>query len=142
MGFAFFVAYGRNLELFSKAEVTPPHYIQTLHSQGKKVEFIFFVKISRGISVKNIFIIIFSRPAHSKVINTEDGGYMKFNQEGNLVAIMCPLAFNFKVFQLQNSQLKLNVPVLLPTNVTWHFRLPVVCIGDDRDLCFWKIDPN
>lgn len=77
-----------------------------------------------------------------KAINVEDGGHIKFNQEGNMVAVINSLSFNLKVTHLQSNQMKLNVPVLLPTNVSWHFRLPVVCVGDDRHLCFWKIDSN
>lgn len=67
---------------------------------------------------------------------------MKFNQDGNLIAVVNSLSFNLKVIQHENNQIKLNTQVTLPTNVTWHFRLPLVCVGDDRHLCFWKVESN
>lgn len=86
--------------------------------------------------------IYFSRPAHSKMIHVDGGGHMQFSPLGNLVATVNSLASCMKVTQLQNGHTKLNTSVLLPTNATWHFRLPIVCIGDDRTLCFWRIDAN
>lgn len=87
-------------------------------------------------------LICFSRPAHSKVIHVDGGGHMQFSPLGNLVATVNCLSSTLKVTQLQNGQTKLDVQAMLPTNCTWHFRLPIVCIGNDRNLCFWKIDTN
>lgn len=67
---------------------------------------------------------------------------MQFSPLGDLVATVNSLASCVKVTQLQNGQTKLDAKVMLPTNVTWHFRLPLICVGDDRTLCFWKINPN
>ncbi|XP_065158113.1 nucleoporin Nup37 [Atheta coriaria] len=74
-----------------------------------------------------------------KLLFTQHGGSLRFSALGELVAAVNKLEGSLKVVHIHTLQQRLNVPIQLPTNVTWHSRLPVLCVGDDRRLCFWKV---
>lgn len=57
----------------------------------------------------------------------------------DLIGLVNRLAGTLKVVRMQNQQLKVCAKVNIPTNISWHFRLPYICLGDDTKLCFWKI---
>ncbi|XP_022901719.1 nucleoporin Nup37 [Onthophagus taurus] len=80
-----------------------------------------------------------SRPIQTKLIYTESGGDLKFNMSGEFLAIVNKLENSIKVFHVQTQQERLNATLSSPTNITWHFRYPLICVGDDRKLNFWKI---
>lgn len=80
-----------------------------------------------------------SRPSHAKLLCTESGGYLRFGHVNELIGVVNQLDATLKVLHIPTMQERLNVQVCLPSNLTWHFRFPIVCIGDDGRLCFWKV---
>ncbi|RZC40989.1 nucleoporin Nup37 [Asbolus verrucosus] len=80
-----------------------------------------------------------SVPIKNNLIFTEAGGHIRFSPFGELVAAVNGLDGTLKVMHVQNNQMKLSVPVTLPSNVSWHCRCPIVCIGDYMTLMFWKV---
>lgn len=47
-----------------------------------------------------------------------------------------------KVSNLKTKQVILCGKVKLVGGMTWHYKLPYVCAGSDRELCFWRINVN
>lgn len=78
-------------------------------------------------------------PLTNYLIFTEAGGHIRFSPSGELVAAVNNLDSTLKVVAIQNNQVKLAVPVTLPSNVSWHCRYPIVCVGDYTNLTFWKV---
>nr|XP_008191668.2 PREDICTED: nucleoporin Nup37 [Tribolium castaneum] len=78
-------------------------------------------------------------PASNTLVFTEAGGFVRFNSFGNLVAAINSLDSTLKIVDCQINQMKLSVPVTLPSNVSWHCRYPIVCVGDYMTLTFWKV---
>ncbi|KAF5302276.1 hypothetical protein FQA39_LY10315 [Lamprigera yunnana] len=83
-----------------------------------------------------------SRPSHTKIIHTTNGGSIKINSFGELVASVNRLEGCAKVSLISSQQQRLMMPIKLATSATWHFRLPILCIPDDSKLCFWNIPSN
>ncbi|KAK4886425.1 hypothetical protein RN001_002696 [Aquatica leii] len=83
-----------------------------------------------------------SRPTNSKIIHAMNGGCLRINSSGELIASVNPLEGCLKVSLFNSQQQRLLVPVKLPTNVTWHFRLPLLCIADDNKLYFWSVSKS
>lgn len=83
--------------------------------------------------------LCFSLPKYKAVIFPENGGHIKFSPQGELVASVNSLDGSMKVLHVKTQAVKLTASVILPTNVCWHYRYPLVCIGDDYNLCFWKV---
>jgi hypothetical protein len=81
----------------------------------------------------------FSVPINNNLLFTEAGGYIRFSPFGELIAAVNNLESTLKVVHVHNNQLKLTVPVTLPSNVSWHCRCPIVCVGDYMTLSFWKV---
>src|SRR5215510_7506753 len=86
-----------------------------------------------------ITFVYFSRPMEVKLIHTEAGGDIKFSPIGDLVAAANKLENSLKVIHVSTLQERLNAKVSLPSNIAWHSSMPLVCIGDDYKLCFWKV---
>ncbi|XP_068908230.1 nucleoporin Nup37 [Tenebrio molitor] len=78
-------------------------------------------------------------PINNNLLFTEAGGYIRFSPFGELIAAVNNLESTLKVVHVHNNQLKLTVPVTLPSNVSWHCRCPIVCVGDYMTLSFWKV---
>ncbi|XP_066252618.1 nucleoporin Nup37 [Euwallacea similis] len=78
-------------------------------------------------------------PQQSTLLFSENGGNIKFSPQGELVAAVNSLDGSLKAVHTITQSLKLTASVSLPTNVQWHLHYPVVCVGDDTKLCFWKI---
>ncbi|CAH1159790.1 unnamed protein product [Phaedon cochleariae] len=78
-------------------------------------------------------------PLHNNIVFTENGGHIKFSPQGELVAAVNSLDSNLKIIHVKSQTVKLTAAVSLPTNVCWHYRFPLVCVGDDFKLCFWKV---
>ncbi|KAJ8972533.1 hypothetical protein NQ317_013848 [Molorchus minor] len=78
-------------------------------------------------------------PLHSSILFPENGGNLKFSPQGELVAAVNSLDSSLKIVHVKTQAVKLTATVTLPTNVCWHYRYPIVCIGDDTKLCFWKV---
>ncbi|XP_017772692.1 PREDICTED: nucleoporin Nup37 [Nicrophorus vespilloides] len=72
-------------------------------------------------------------------IYSSNGGNIKFSAFGELVACVNKLECSLKVTHTRTMQLKFSTFISLPTNVCWHFKLPILCLGDDKHLCLWKI---
>lgn len=83
-----------------------------------------------------------TRPSHpptkTNLLFTEKGGFLRFSPLGELVAAVNSLEGTFKVVDANSQQPRLLVKVNQPTNVAWHFRYPLVCLGDDTKLYFWR----
>nr|CAH7764685.1 unnamed protein product [Callosobruchus chinensis] len=77
-------------------------------------------------------------PQQHNVFFNENGGNIKFSPQGELVAAVNSLDSSMKIIHVKSQTVKLTASVALPTNVTWHYRYPLVCLGDDYRLCFWK----
>lgn len=69
----------------------------------------------------------------------ESGGSIKFSQSGELLAAVNQMDSVLKVVHMPTLQQRLSAKVVLPTKITWHYRFPLVCLGDDTKLCFWKV---
>ncbi|KAB0800098.1 hypothetical protein PPYR_07978 [Photinus pyralis] len=80
-----------------------------------------------------------SLPTNSKLLHTADGGYLKINATGELVAFVNRLEGYVKVAMVNSQQQRLCASLDLPTSLTWHFRLPLLCVANDNKLCFWKV---
>ncbi|XP_023011543.1 nuclear pore complex protein Nup37 [Leptinotarsa decemlineata] len=78
-------------------------------------------------------------PIHNNLLFTENGGNVKFSPQGELIAAVNSLDRTLKIVHVRSQAGKLTASVTLPTNVCWHYRYPLVCIGDDYKLCFWKV---
>ncbi|KAJ8932453.1 hypothetical protein NQ318_019387 [Aromia moschata] len=81
----------------------------------------------------------FSLPVHNNMIFPENGGDIKFSRQGELVAAVNSLDGSLKIVHVKSQAIKLTGSVTLPTNVCWHYRCPIVCVGDDNKLCFWQV---
>ncbi|XP_050301561.1 nucleoporin Nup37 [Anthonomus grandis grandis] len=78
-------------------------------------------------------------PQQSTILFPENGGTIKFSPQGELVAAVNNLDGSLKVVHTVTQHQKLNVSLSLPSNVQWHYHYPIVCVGDDMKLCFWKV---
>lgn len=76
------------------------------------------------------------------MIYTECGGEVKFSAGTELVAVLNKLENSVKVFHVQSQQERLNVKLTLPSNITWHLRMPLICTSDGDNLLFWKVVPK
>lgn len=81
-------------------------------------------------------------PLHKCMIFPENGGLVNFSSQGEFIASVNCLDNSLKVLHLKSQTVKLSATVTLPTNVSWHYRHPLFCIGDDDNLCFWKVFSN
>ena len=77
-----------------------------------------------------------------KLLHTDNGGDIKFCPLGNLVASVNKLDNSLKIIHINSQEQRLHVGVVCPTNVTWHFRQLLVCVGDDSMLRFWKVSES
>ncbi|VEN59338.1 unnamed protein product [Callosobruchus maculatus] len=77
-------------------------------------------------------------PQQHNIFFNENGGNIKFSPQGELVAAVNSLDSSMKIIHVKSQTVKLTASVALPTNITWHYRYPLVCLGDDYRLCFWK----
>lgn len=76
---------------------------------------------------------------HNNILFSENGGNLKFSPQGELIAVVNSLDGSLKIVHVKSQAVKLTAGVTLPTNVCWHYRYPLVCVGDDSKLCFWKV---
>lgn len=79
---------------------------------------------------------------HKCMVFPENGGNVKFSSQGELLAAVNCLGNSLKILHVKSQVVKFTANVTLPTNVCWHYRYPLVCIGDDYTLCFWKVSAN
>ncbi|GJQ77428.1 hypothetical protein Trydic_g20826 [Trypoxylus dichotomus] len=83
-----------------------------------------------------------SRPIQNNLMYTEGGGEVKFSSGTELIAVLNKLENSLKVIHVQTQQERLNVKLSLPSNITWHLRIPIICGSDGDKLNFWKIVPK
>ncbi|XP_058807153.1 nucleoporin Nup37 isoform X2 [Phymastichus coffea] len=82
-----------------------------------------------------------SRPIETRTLHIEGGTMMKFSPSNEYLIASIGRPDNFlKITNLKNKQAVLCGRVRLFGGLTWHQRLPIVCAGSDRQLCFWKIN--
>ncbi|KAK0095844.1 hypothetical protein PV326_007210 [Microctonus aethiopoides] len=82
-----------------------------------------------------------SRAIDNRTIHAEGGIIVKFsNSNENLIAsIGCPENL-LKVINLRTKQVILSGSVQLFGGLSWHYKLPYVCAGSDREIRFWRIN--
>ncbi|XP_018324685.1 nucleoporin Nup37 isoform X1 [Agrilus planipennis] len=80
-----------------------------------------------------------SRPLYTKLLFADSGNSIKFSPFGELVATMSQLEGTLKVTNVQSQHQRLSAQISLASNISWHFRLPFVCVGVDNNLMFWKV---
>ncbi|XP_028132214.1 nucleoporin Nup37 [Diabrotica virgifera virgifera] len=81
-------------------------------------------------------------PLQNNILFPENGGRIAFSPQAELVAAVNSLDSTLKVFHVRSQAVKLTAGLTLPTNVCWHYRYPLICVGDDFKLCFWKVTAN
>lgn len=86
-----------------------------------------------------VITVYFSVAVSNSLLFTEAGGNIKFSPFGELIAAVNNVDSTLKVVSVQNNHLKLTVNVTLPSNVSWHCRCPIVCVGDYKTLSFWRV---
>ncbi|XP_060530158.1 nucleoporin Nup37 [Cylas formicarius] len=79
-------------------------------------------------------------PQQSNLVFSENGGQVRFSPHEELYATVNSLEGSLKVFHIKTQTIKLSVSVCLPTNIQWHYHYPLICVGDDSKLCFWKVN--
>lgn len=84
--------------------------------------------------------LFFSAPTSSALVFTEAGGYLKFSPQGDLIAVLNPLEGTLKVYTPKMLELQFSTFINLPTNFSWHYKYPLICVGDDSKFCIWKIN--
>ncbi|XP_015514813.1 nucleoporin Nup37 [Neodiprion pinetum] len=82
-----------------------------------------------------------SRPMESRPLHVEGGQMIKFYPavEYLLASIGRP-DNELKVINLKSKQVVLTSRLKLVGGMSWHHKLPFICAGNDRDLCFWKLN--
>lgn len=70
---------------------------------------------------------------------TEGGGEVKFSPGTELIAILNKLENSMKVVHVQTQRERLSVKLTLPSNLTWHLRIPMICVSEGDKLHFWKV---
>ncbi|XP_030763633.1 nucleoporin Nup37 [Sitophilus oryzae] len=78
-------------------------------------------------------------PQQSTILFSENGGHIKFSPQGELLAAVNSLDGTIKVIHTLTQTVRLTANVSLPSNLEWHYHYPIVCIGDDSKLCFWRV---
>ncbi|XP_045479741.1 nucleoporin Nup37 [Harmonia axyridis] len=81
-----------------------------------------------------------STPIITSLVFTEAGGYLKFSPQGDLIAALNPLEGTLKVFKTRLLELKFSTFISLATNFCWHYKYPLICVGDDSKFCIWKVN--
>lgn len=67
------------------------------------------------------------------------GGFIKYNTTGELIATVNKLEGSIKVLHAKSQQEQLTSMALLPSNISWHYRLPIFCLADDGKVSLWKV---
>ncbi|XP_043471472.1 nucleoporin Nup37 [Leptopilina heterotoma] len=82
-----------------------------------------------------------SRPVESRNLHVEGGIMVKFSfASENIVASIGRPDNLLKITNLSTKQVILCGKIKLFGGMSWHQRLPYVCVGNDRELQFWKIN--
>lgn len=89
------------------------------------------------------FTIFFSRPLESRTLHLEGGLAIKFSLSNeHLIASIGWPDNLLKISNLKTKQVILCGKVKLVGGITWHHKLPYICAGSDRELCFWRVNIN
>ncbi|PSN45603.1 Nucleoporin Nup37 [Blattella germanica] len=81
-----------------------------------------------------------SRPVEMRPVHVEGGQLLKISHLSDLhVATVGRPDMQLKVTHIKSKQPVLTASLQLIGGLTWHFRLPYVCVGNDRKLCLWKV---
>ncbi|EFN63084.1 Nucleoporin Nup37 [Camponotus floridanus] len=84
-----------------------------------------------------------SRPLEERTLHLEGGLEVKFSHTNeNLIASIGWPDNLLKVFNFKSKQVILCGKVKLFGGMTWHYKLPYICAGSDRDICFWRVNVN
>ncbi|KYN40352.1 Nucleoporin Nup37 [Trachymyrmex septentrionalis] len=84
-----------------------------------------------------------SRPLDERTLHVEGGLTVKISHANeNLVSSIGWPDNLLKVVNLKSKVVVLCGKVKLIGGMTWHYKLPYVCAGSDRELCFWRINVN
>ncbi|XP_018057115.1 PREDICTED: nucleoporin Nup37 isoform X2 [Atta colombica] len=84
-----------------------------------------------------------SRPLDERTLHVEGGLTVKISHANeNLISSIGWPDNLLKVVNLKSKVVVLCGKVKLIGGTTWHYKLPYVCAGSDRELCFWRINVN
>lgn len=84
-----------------------------------------------------------SRPLEYKTLYVEGGLFVKFSPASeNLVATLGRPENTVKITNLKSKQPILSAKLKLPGGLSWHYKLPYICAGNDRELYFWRVNMN
>lgn len=76
-----------------------------------------------------------SMPKYSVLLFTENGGSVKFSGLNELIGSLNNLEGTLKVCKLGSSQqIIFSTTVNLPSNFCWHFKYPIICLGDRKSV--------
>ncbi|KAG7201050.1 hypothetical protein KM043_017599 [Ampulex compressa] len=82
-----------------------------------------------------------SRPLESRTLHIEGGMVVRLSPANeNLVASVGRPDNLLKVTNLKSKQVILCSRAKLIGSLTWHYNLPYVCAGSDRELSFWRVN--
>lgn len=91
----------------------------------------------------NFFISNSSRPLDERTLYVEGGLTIKLSHANeNLISSIGWPDNLLKVVNLRSKAVVLCGKVKLIGGMSWHYKLPYVCAGSDRELCFWRININ
>lgn len=83
-----------------------------------------------------------SRPVESRSLHVEGGLAVKFSPAyESLVASIGKPENLLKITNLKSKQVVLCGKVKLIGGMSWHYKLPYICAGSDRELSFWRVTP-
>jgi len=81
-----------------------------------------------------------SLPIDARPVHVEGGQLLRFSQlSEHYIATVGQSDLQLKVTHVKSKHPALTALLQLVGGLTWHFRLPYVCAGNDRKLCFWKV---
>lgn len=81
-----------------------------------------------------------SLPIDARPVHVEGGQLLRFSQlSDQYIATVGQADLQLKVTYIKSKHPALTASLQLVGGLTWHFRLPYVCVGNDRKLCFWKV---
>ncbi|XP_069685180.1 nucleoporin Nup37 [Periplaneta americana] len=81
-----------------------------------------------------------SRPVEMRPVHVEGGQLLRFSQLSDQhIATVGQPDLQLKITHIKTKHPVLTASLQLIGGLTWHFRLPYVCVGNDRKLCLWKV---
>ncbi|XP_054268472.1 nucleoporin Nup37 [Macrosteles quadrilineatus] len=81
-----------------------------------------------------------SRPVDVRMVHPNGGSLLRYSQQSEYhIATVGQPDNSLKVTNVNMKHPVCNATMTLAGGVTWTYRLPYVCVGRDRSICFWKV---